>query len=124
MEYAAVLHDNTPGVYCLLVVSNQNGQIEFQNIRKKNVKQWLFIYDMLLAKIFLIVSLFITPFQQSKKVRAIPCQRPPELVNWNFLTMKQFFTKYFLRPWNSYLQKKKSSIIFMNCGIFLCLQKN
>ena len=38
--------------------------------------------------------------------------------------MKQFFTKYFLRHWNSYFQKKKCSIIFINCGIFLCLQKN
>ena len=33
---------------------------------QKNVKQWLFIYDILLAKIF-YGSFFITPFQQSKK---------------------------------------------------------
>ena len=25
----------------------------------------------------------------------------------NFLTLKEFFTKYFLRPWNPYFQKKK-----------------
>ena len=30
--------------------------------------------------------------------RAIPCQGPPELVNGNFLILKQFFTKYSLRP--------------------------
>ena len=46
-------------------MSNQNGQIEFRNIHKENVKQWLFICDM--GKIFSISFFIITPFQQSNR---------------------------------------------------------
>ena len=51
MEYAAVLHDDTL-IMIFGCCVNQNCQIEFRNIHKENVKQWLFIFDM--GKIFSI----------------------------------------------------------------------
>ena len=62
-------------------------------------------------------------WRRQEYIRAILCQGPPEIVNWNFLTLKQFFTNYFLRPWNFY-SKNFFWIIFINCGFFVCLQKN
>ena len=51
--------------------------------------------------------------------QVIPCQDPPELVNWNFLILKQFFTKHFLRPWNSYFQKKMFDDFYKFCTFFV-----
>ena len=51
-----------------------------------------------------------------------PCQVHPKLVNQNFLILSSFFTKYFLRPWNSYFQKK-ILIIFINYMDFFCVYK-
>ena len=47
-------------------------------------------------------------------IRAIPCQGPPEIANWNVCILTQFFHKYFLRPWSLFFLK----IIFINCGFF------
>ena len=56
-------------------------------------------------------------FWTLKCIWAIPCQSPPELVNWNFLILRQLFHKIFPKTLKFYFQKN-FLIIFINYGFF------
>ena len=68
MDYAAVLHDDNPTILFVGCVKSKWSNRISNFSKKKNVKQWLFIYDVLLAKIFSVSFFIITPFQQSKNM--------------------------------------------------------
>ena len=66
VEYAAVLHDNTL-VILFVGCAKSKSSNRISKYSQKNVKQWLFIYDMLLAKIFpssFFIYYSISPIQK------------------------------------------------------------